>query len=92
MIKTPNLQMHRKLGKTYTQPAIGVIGVPPGPPGGVPNAKPSIKASSFFAQLKDAYISTFQRPGLTLEKISVSRGEAQSFGKFTPAERPGNSL
>ena len=64
MIKTPNLQMHRKLGKTYTQPAIGVIGVPPGPPGGVPNAKPSIKASSLFAQFKDAYISTFQRSDL----------------------------
>ena len=33
----------------------------PGPPRGVPNAKPS-KASSFFVQFKDAYISTFQRP------------------------------
>ena len=37
---------------------------PRGPPAGVPNAKPSIKASSFFAQFKDAYISTFQRPDL----------------------------
>ena len=33
----------------------------PGAPGGVPNAKPS-KASSFFVQFKDPYISTFQRP------------------------------
>ena len=31
-------------------------------------------------------------PGLPLEKISVSRGEAKTFGKFSPAERPGNSL
>ena len=46
----------------------------PQTPGGVPNTKP----------VKDAYISTFQRPGLrTLEKISVSPGEAQPFGKFT---------
>ena len=30
-------------------------------PEGVPNPKPS-KASSFFVQFKDAYISTFQRP------------------------------
>ena len=39
------------------------LSVSPGVPGDVPNAKPS-KASSFFVQFKDAYISTFQRPDL----------------------------
>ena len=52
----------------------------PRPPEGLPNAKPS-KASSLFVQFKDAYISTFQRPDL--ERILVSRGEAQPFGEFT---------
>ena len=41
--------------------------MPPGPPGGVPNAKPW-KASSFLR-----IISTFQRPDLHRENISFSR-------------------
>ena len=72
--KLPNLQMHRKLGKTYTQPAIGVIGVPPGPPGGVPNAKPSIKASSFFCPVQGCVYKHLSAPGTYIrENISFSR-------------------
>ena len=52
----------------------------------------AFESQLFFVQFKDAYNKHLSTPGLTLEKISVSRGEAQPFGKFTPAERPGNSL
>ena len=63
--KLPNLQMHRKLGfiwKTYAQPAIGVIGIPRGPPGVCPTQIP--RSQLFFIQFKDAFIITFQRPHL----------------------------
>ena len=43
----------------------------PGPPEGVPNAKPS-KASSFFP-VQGCVYKYLSAPGLTLEKISVSR-------------------
>ena len=86
--------MHRKLcfiWKTYAQPAIGVIGIPRGPRGCA--QRKALEIQLFFVQFKEAFVSTFQRPNLhALEKISVSRGEAQPFGKFTPAERPENSL
>ena len=54
-------------------------------------SKPS-KASSFFCPVQGRLNKHLLAPGLTLEKISVSRGEPQPFGKFTPAERRGNSL
>ena len=66
----------------YAQPAIGVIGIPWGPQG-------CAQRKALESQLFLVHLSA---PGLTSEKISVSRGEAQPFGKFTPAERPGNSL
>ena len=54
----------------------------PRPPGGVPNAKPS-KASSFFCPVQGCVYKHLSAPRLTLEKISVSRGETQTFGEFT---------
>ena len=47
---------------------------------------------ALFCPVQGCLNKHLSAPGLTLEKISVSRGEAQPFGKFTPAERPGNSL
>ena len=55
------------------------------------DSKPS-KTSLFFCPVQGCLNKHLSAPGLTLEKISVSRGEAQPFGKFTRAERPGNSL
>ena len=49
----------------------------------------------FFCSVEGCvYIKHLSAPGLVLtsEKMPVSRAEAQSFGKFTPAERPGNFL
>ena len=54
----------------------------PRPLGGVPNARPS-KASSFFCPVQGCVYKHLSAPGLTLEKISVSRGETQPFGEFT---------
>ena len=64
--KLPNPQMHRKLGfiwKTYAQPAIGIIGMPPAPRG-CAKRKALESQLFFFVQFKDAYISTFQLPDL----------------------------
>ena len=58
--KFPNLQMHRKLGfiwKTYTQPAIDIIGIPRGPRGCA--QRQALESQPFFVQFKDEYISTF---------------------------------
>ena len=51
-----------------------------------------LESQLFFYPVQGCLNKHLSAPGLTLEKISVSRGEAQPFGKFTPAERPGNSL
>ena len=66
------------------------LSVSPGAPGGVPNPKP--RKPALFGPVQGCVYKHLSAPWLTLEKISVSRGEAQPFGKFTPAERPGNSL
>ena len=58
--------MRRKLGfiwKTYAQPAISIIGMPPVPPGLCPKQSPR-KPALFFVQFEDAYVSTFQLPDL----------------------------
>ena len=55
MIKTPNLQMRRKLGfiwETYAQPAIVVIGMPRGPRGCA--KRKALESQPFFVQFKDA--------------------------------------
>ena len=82
--KLPSLQMHRKLGfiwKTYAQPAIGVIGIPPGPPEVCPTQSPPKPA--LFCPVQGCLYKHRSAPRLTLEKIWVSRGEAraQPFGR-----------
>ena len=52
----------------------------------------ALESQLFFCPVQGCLNKHLSAPGLTLEKMSVSRGEAQPFGKFTPAERPGNSL
>ena len=59
-------------------------------PGVCPTQSP--RKPALFGPVQGCVYKHLSAPGLTLEKISVSRGEAQPFGKFTPAERPGNSL
>ena len=52
----------------------------------------ALESQLFSCPVQGCVNKHLSAPGLTLEKISVSRGEAQPFGKFNPAERPGNSL
>ena len=59
-------------------------------PGVCPTQSP--RKPALFGPVQGCVYKHLSAPGLTLEKISVSRGEAQPFGKFTPAERPENSL
>ena len=47
------------------------------------SAKPSIKASSFFAQFKDAYISTFQRPDLHQRKYQFLEEKHSLLGSLS---------
>ena len=63
---------------------------PPGPPGVCPTQSP--RKPALFGPVQGCVYKHLSAPGLTLEKISVSRREAQPFGKFTPAERAENSL
>ena len=59
---------------------------PPGPPGVCPTQSP--RKPALFCPVQECVNKHLSAPGLyTLEKISVSLGEAQPFGKFTPAER-----
>ena len=77
--------MRRKLGfiwKTYAQPAISIIGMPPVPPGLCPKQSPR-KPALFFCPVRGCVCKHLSAPGLTLEKISVSRRKAQPFGEFT---------
>ena len=57
-----------------------------------PRGLKALESQLFFCPVQGCLNKYLSAPGLTLDKISVSRGEAQPFGKFTPAERPGNSL
>ena len=66
------------------------LSVSPGAPGVCPTQSP--RKPALFGPVQGCVYKHLSAPWLTLEKISVSRGEAQPFGKFTPAERPGNSL
>ena len=52
----------------------------------------ALESQPFFCPVQGCVYKHLSAPGLTLEKISVSPGEAKPFGEFTPAERPGNSL
>ena len=63
---------------------------PPGPPGVCLTQSP--RKSALFGPVQGCVYKHLSAPGLTLEKISVSRREAQPFGKFTSAERAENSL
>ena len=63
---------------------------PLGSPGVCPTQSP--RKPALFGPVQGCVYKHLSAPGLTSEKISVSRGEAQPFGKFTPAERPENSL
>ena len=65
------------------------LSVSPGPPGVCPTQSP--RKPALFGPVQGCVYKHLSAPGLTLEKISVSRGEAQPFGKFTPDERPENS-
>ena len=69
------------LGKTYAQPAISIIGMPR-PPGVCPKQSPR-KPALFFCPVQGCVCKHLSAPGVTFEKISVSRGEAQPFGEFT---------
>ena len=66
------------------------LSVSPGAPGVCPTQSP--RKPALFGPVQGCVYKHLSAPWLTLEKISVSRGEAQPFGKFTPAERPENSL
>ena len=66
------------------------LSVSPGAPGVCPTQSP--RKPALFGPVQGCVYKHLSAPGLTSEKISVSRGEAQPFGKFTPAERPENSL
>ena len=91
--KLPNLQMHRKLGfiwKTYAQPAIGVIGMPPGPPGVCPTQNPP-KPALFLSNSRMRIEAPFSARTYITENISFSRRSTAFWGVY-PAERPGNSL
>ena len=64
---------------------------PPRQPQGVcPTQSP--RKPALFRPVQGRVYKHLSAPGLTLEKISVSRGEAQPFEKFTPAKHPENSL
>ena len=63
---------------------------PPAPPGVCPTQSP--RKPALFGPVQGCDYKHLSALSLTLEKILVSRGEAQPFEKFTPAERPENSL
>ena len=52
----------------------------------------ALESQLYFCPGQGCLYKHLSAPGLTLEKISVSREEAQPFGKFTPSEHAGNSL
>ena len=66
------------------------LSVSPGAPGVCPTQSP--RKPALFRPVQGCLYKHLSAPRLTLEKISVTRGEAQPFGKFTPAERPENFL
>ena len=51
----------------------------------------SPRKPALFRPVQGRVYKHLSAPGLTLEKISVSRGEEQPFEKFTPAELSENS-
>ena len=75
---------------THSQRSPLSVIMPPGPPEVCPTQSP--RKPALFCPIQGCVYKHLSVPGLTLEKISVSRGGAQPFGEFTPAERPGNSL
>ena len=75
---------------THSQRSPLSVIMPPGPRGCA--QRKALESQLSFFPIQGCVYKHLSVPGLTLEKISVSRGGAQPFGEFTPAERPGNSL